>query len=320
MRFIDTRGHQGRRLATRLAHLRGEPLVVLGLPAGRRAGCLRGGPGARRATRRDRGPQARGAVPTRARHGRHRRGRRADRHQRGRRPPGVSATSWPRSRHASAPNWNAGRGASAATDRVWTARANGRRRRRRHRHRGDGYAPPARSRAHGANRVVLAVPVAPPDWTARIGGDADEFITSITPEPFVAIGKFYVDFCQTSDQEVATCLAQPPPNPQRRRLARKAAPRRTHHRTTRSRRRPVRSASAEPPRRRRPQRGRPTRCQEVATRQRHHADVVDGSAPAPWTSSKGSGHELVPAQPRHDLVVDRAGHADQGQDPVERHA
>ena len=32
------------------------------------------------------------------------------------------------------------------------------------------------ARAHGAARVVLAVPVAPPGWQARIGGDADELV------------------------------------------------------------------------------------------------------------------------------------------------
>jgi putative phosphoribosyl transferase len=62
------------------------------------------------------------------------------------------------------------------------------------------------ARAHGAARVVLAVPVAPPGWTARFSGDADEFVCLDTPEPFFAIGQFYVDFSQTSDEEVMTCL------------------------------------------------------------------------------------------------------------------
>lgn len=62
------------------------------------------------------------------------------------------------------------------------------------------------ARAHGASRVVLAVPVAPPGWTSRFSGDADEFVCLDTPEPFYAIGQFYVDFSQTSDAEVVTCL------------------------------------------------------------------------------------------------------------------
>jgi putative phosphoribosyl transferase len=62
------------------------------------------------------------------------------------------------------------------------------------------------ARAQGAGRVVLAVPVAPVDWTARIGRDADECIALDTPEPFWAIGQFYADFSQTSDDEVVDCL------------------------------------------------------------------------------------------------------------------
>jgi putative phosphoribosyl transferase len=62
------------------------------------------------------------------------------------------------------------------------------------------------ARAHGAGRVVLAVPVAPIGWTDRIGGDADECIALDTPEPFRAIGQFYADFSQTPDDEVVGCL------------------------------------------------------------------------------------------------------------------
>lgn len=62
------------------------------------------------------------------------------------------------------------------------------------------------ARAHGAARVVLAVPVAPRGWTARLGADADELVCLDTPEPFYAIGESYVDFSQTSDDEVIACL------------------------------------------------------------------------------------------------------------------
>lgn len=62
------------------------------------------------------------------------------------------------------------------------------------------------ARAHGAARVVLAVPVAPPGWTTRFQGDADELVCLDTPESFLAIGQFYADFSQTSDEEVLTCL------------------------------------------------------------------------------------------------------------------
>jgi putative phosphoribosyl transferase len=62
------------------------------------------------------------------------------------------------------------------------------------------------ARAHGAARVVLAVPVAPPGWEARIGADADEFACVQTPADFFAIGQFYADFAQTTDDEVIACL------------------------------------------------------------------------------------------------------------------
>jgi putative phosphoribosyl transferase len=49
-------------------------------------------------------------------------------------------------------------------------------------------------RSEGASRVVLAVPVAPPDWTRRLAGVADELVCVATPEPFYAVGQFYDDF------------------------------------------------------------------------------------------------------------------------------
>src|SRR6516165_4402459 len=62
------------------------------------------------------------------------------------------------------------------------------------------------ARAQGAARVVLAVPVAPSGWQARIGRDADECICLHTPALFFAIGQFYADFSQTSDDEVVDRL------------------------------------------------------------------------------------------------------------------
>ncbi len=61
-------------------------------------------------------------------------------------------------------------------------------------------------RAEGASRVVLAVPVAPADWTTRLAGVADELVCVATPEPFFAVGQFYDDFAQTTDDEVVECL------------------------------------------------------------------------------------------------------------------
>ncbi|WP_324790346.1 phosphoribosyltransferase family protein [Streptomyces sp. H51] len=64
------------------------------------------------------------------------------------------------------------------------------------------------ARARGAARIVLAVPVAPHDWTARLGGDADELVCPYTPRSFFAIGEFYADFSQTDDDEVVACLEE----------------------------------------------------------------------------------------------------------------
>jgi predicted phosphoribosyltransferase len=57
------------------------------------------------------------------------------------------------------------------------------------------------------DRLVLAVPVAPRDSLARIGPDADEVICLLVPEDFYAVGQFYQDFRQTTDEEVIAALA-----------------------------------------------------------------------------------------------------------------
>lgn len=62
------------------------------------------------------------------------------------------------------------------------------------------------ARKLGAAEIVLAVPVAPPDWIERLGPYADELIAVATPEPFYAVGQWYGDFAQTSDEEVIEWL------------------------------------------------------------------------------------------------------------------
>jgi len=57
-------------------------------------------------------------------------------------------------------------------------------------------------------RLVLAVPVAPPDTAARLRGEVDELVCLQTPDPFYAIGVFYRDFAQMSDEEVVAILAR----------------------------------------------------------------------------------------------------------------
>jgi putative phosphoribosyl transferase len=68
------------------------------------------------------------------------------------------------------------------------------------------------ARARGAARVVLAVPVAPPDTVAALSREADDVVSVETPEPFFAIGGWYVDFTPTSDQEVVDLLAASGPD------------------------------------------------------------------------------------------------------------
>ncbi len=63
------------------------------------------------------------------------------------------------------------------------------------------------ARALGAAKVVLAVPVAPEDWETRIGPEADVLVSVSTPIGFMAISQFYDDFSQTSDDDVVACLA-----------------------------------------------------------------------------------------------------------------
>lgn len=64
------------------------------------------------------------------------------------------------------------------------------------------------ARARGAHRVVLAIPVAPPQRVPGLERDADEVICLETPSPFFAIGEFYEDFSQTSDEQVSALLTQ----------------------------------------------------------------------------------------------------------------
>jgi predicted phosphoribosyltransferase/alpha-beta hydrolase superfamily lysophospholipase len=61
-------------------------------------------------------------------------------------------------------------------------------------------------RAMGAARVVLAVPVAPPDAVAGLRGAADEVVCLSTPRAFSAVGEWYRDFSQTPDEEVVALL------------------------------------------------------------------------------------------------------------------
>lgn len=62
------------------------------------------------------------------------------------------------------------------------------------------------ARAAGARRVVLAVPVAPADWSDRLAEVADELIAVATPANLLGVGRHYRDFTQVTDDEVIDCL------------------------------------------------------------------------------------------------------------------
>ncbi|HWD25277.1 MAG TPA: phosphoribosyltransferase [Acidimicrobiales bacterium] len=62
------------------------------------------------------------------------------------------------------------------------------------------------ARRAGAARVVLAVPVAPPLTLVELSEVCDELVCLETPEHFDAVGRWYREFPQTSDQEVIDLL------------------------------------------------------------------------------------------------------------------
>ncbi len=63
-------------------------------------------------------------------------------------------------------------------------------------------------RRRGASRVIVAVPVAPPDSKRMLEGPADEVIALDTPRDFWAVGQFYAHFDQTDDAEVVALLGR----------------------------------------------------------------------------------------------------------------
>ena len=69
------------------------------------------------------------------------------------------------------------------------------------------------ARAHGAARVVLAVPVAPIGWERRFDGVADEFACVAVLRHMVAIGCAYERFEQLSDEEALAFLSSPEATP-----------------------------------------------------------------------------------------------------------
>ena len=61
-------------------------------------------------------------------------------------------------------------------------------------------------RERDAAQVVVAVPVAPPQTCAELESEADAVVCARTPEPFKAVGVWYEDFGQTTDEEVRALM------------------------------------------------------------------------------------------------------------------
>jgi putative phosphoribosyl transferase len=78
----------------------------------------------------------------------------------------------------------------------------------------DGLATGSTMRAAAAalrqqqpGRIVVAVPVSAPQTCDEYRMGVDEIICAVTPEPFQAVGLWYKDFSQTTDEEVRELLA-----------------------------------------------------------------------------------------------------------------
>lgn len=79
----------------------------------------------------------------------------------------------------------------------------------------DGLATGASMRAaimtllqHQPSRIVVAVPVAPPETIAELESQVDQVVCLLVPDAFFGVGSWYEDFTQTTDEEVRSLLRQ----------------------------------------------------------------------------------------------------------------
>lgn len=70
-------------------------------------------------------------------------------------------------------------------------------------------------RAKGPRKIIVAVGVAPPDTLARLRGDADEVVCLHAPASFYAVGQFFEDFSEVTDDMVVAALSQTTPPTER---------------------------------------------------------------------------------------------------------
>jgi putative phosphoribosyl transferase len=62
------------------------------------------------------------------------------------------------------------------------------------------------ARNGGAARIVVAVPVSSPEGLRSVSTVADEVVALKVPADFLGVGRWYLDFCETEDEEVAAFL------------------------------------------------------------------------------------------------------------------
>lgn len=62
-------------------------------------------------------------------------------------------------------------------------------------------------RNHGAKKIIVVLPVAPPDVAEKLRALADSVVLLSTPADFGAVGEFYTHFPQLTDQDVIELLA-----------------------------------------------------------------------------------------------------------------
>jgi predicted phosphoribosyltransferase len=55
-------------------------------------------------------------------------------------------------------------------------------------------------------QIIVAVPVAAASTCSELKSEADQVVCAVTPEPFWAVGQWYRDFSQTTDEEVRDLL------------------------------------------------------------------------------------------------------------------
>lgn len=61
-------------------------------------------------------------------------------------------------------------------------------------------------KARGPSGIVIGVPIAVPSTCEELASEVDDIVCAVTPEPFYAVGLWYSDFSQTTDEEVRELL------------------------------------------------------------------------------------------------------------------